>query len=90
MGYSATFQAAFVSAGGYHHHLGLNAWQGAAAPLPAADAVGLRHFTIALPDQAALDAVSKRVAAAGIPSELLPEGLLLRDPCANGVLLRSM
>ena len=90
MGYSATFQAAFVSAGGYHHHLGLNAWQGAAAPPPPADAVGLRHFTIDLPNQAALDAVTKRVAAAGISSELLPEGLLLRDPCDTGVLLTSV
>ena len=90
MGYSATFQAAFVSAGGYHHHLGLNAWQGAAAPPPPADAVGLRHFTIDLPNQPALDAVAKRVSAAGISSELLPEGLLLHDPSENGVLLTSV
>lgn len=87
MGHSSTFQAAFVSAGGYHHHLGLNAWQGAAAAPPPADAVGLRHFTIDLPDQAALDEVAQRIAAAGIACQLLPEGLLVHDPCQNGVIL---
>jgi catechol 2,3-dioxygenase len=90
MGHSATFQAAFVSAGGYHHHLGLNAWKGAAAPLPPAGAVGLQRFTIDLPNQPALDEVAKRIAAAGIASQLLPEGLLVHDPCENGVLLRSV
>ena len=88
MGHSATFQAAFVSAGGYHHHLGLNAWQGAAAPPPPADAVGLRCFTIDLPNQAALAAVAQRIAAAGIACQELPEGLLVHDPCENGVILR--
>lgn len=88
MGHSATFQAAFVSAGGYHHHLGLNAWQGAAAPPPPADALGLRCFTIDLPNQAALAAVAQRIASAGIACQALPEGLLVHDPCENGVILR--
>jgi catechol 2,3-dioxygenase len=68
MGLSSTFQAAFISAGGYHHHLGLNAWQGEGAPPPPADAVGLRHFTIDFSNQEALDEVVKRIDAAGIPS----------------------
>ena len=55
MGLAKTYQMGFVSAGGYHHHLGLNTWQGEGAPPPPADAVGLRYFTIDLPDQKAYD-----------------------------------
>ena len=82
------FQMAFVSAGGYHHHLGLNTWQGAGAPPPPADAVGLRYFTIDLPTQEAYDEVVARVDAAGIPSNQTEAGLLLHDPSQNGVILR--
>ena len=87
MGISSTFQAAFVSAGGYHHHLGLNAWKGEGAPPPPADAVGLRHFTIELPDQKALNEVIARVDKAGIPANQTEDGLLLYDPSQNGVIL---
>jgi catechol 2,3-dioxygenase len=87
MGMSSTFQAAFVSAGGYHHHLGLNAWKGEGAPPPPVDAVGLRYFTIELPDQEALDAVIGRVDKAGIPANQTEDGLLLYDPSQNGVIL---
>jgi len=86
-GLSSTFRAAFVSAGGYHHHLGLNAWQGEGAPPPPADAVGLRHFTVDLPDQRALDEVIARVDAAGLPSNRTEDGLLVHDPSQNGVVL---
>ena len=86
-GISSTFRAAFVSAGGYHHHLGLNAWQGEGAPPPPADAVGLRHFTVELPDQQALSEVIARVDAAGLPSNLTEDGLLVHDPSQNGVVL---
>ncbi len=68
---------AFVSAGGYHHHVGLNTWQGEGAPPPPPDALGLHHFTIELPDQAALDAVIAQVDAAGIPANKTEDGLLL-------------
>lgn len=87
MGLSSAFQAAFVSAGGYHHHLGLNAWQGEGAPPPPADAVGLRYFTIVLPNQEALDAVTARVDKANIPANQTEDGLLLYDPSQNGVAL---
>jgi catechol 2,3-dioxygenase len=87
-GLSSTFRAAFVSAGGYHHHLGLNAWQGEGAPPPPADAVGLRHFTVDLPNQQALDEVVVRVNEAGIPFNQTDEGILLYDPSQNGVVLR--
>ena len=88
MGMSQGLQMAFVSAGGYHHHLGLNTWQGRDAPPPPLDAVGLRYFTIDLPHQQAYDEVVARVDAAGLPSNQLDEGLLLEDASQNGILLR--
>jgi catechol 2,3-dioxygenase len=87
MGMSSTFQAAFVSAGGYHHHLGLNAWQGEGAPPPPPDSVGLRYYTVEIPNQAALDDVIARVGAAGIPANRMDNGLLIYDPSQNGVAL---
>ncbi len=80
----------FISAGGYHHHLGLNTWQGEGAPPPPADAVGLRYFTINLPNQEALDDVVARVNNAGIASNQTDDGLLLYDPSQNGVVLRKV
>jgi catechol 2,3-dioxygenase len=88
MAQAKEFQMSFVSAGGYHHHLGLNTWQGAGAPPPPEDAVGLRYFTIDLPDQKTYDEVVARVDAAGIPSNQTEAGLLLHDPSQNGVILR--
>jgi len=87
MGVARPFRMAFVSAGGYHHHIGLNTWQGEGAPPPPADAVGMRHFTVELPDQKALDAVVARVEKAGIPANQTEEGLLFYDPSQNGVAL---
>ena len=87
MGNVKNFQMAFVSAGGYHHHIGLNTWQGRGAPPPPADAVGLRHFTVELPDQKALDEVIARVDAAGLASNMTEDGLLVHDPSQNGVVL---
>lgn len=87
MGVARAFRMGFVSAGGYHHHIGLNTWQGEDAPPPPADAVGLRHLTVELPDQESLDQVIGRIDAAGIPSNQTDEGLLVHDPSQNGVLL---
>jgi len=87
MGAAKEFQMGFVSAGGYHHHIGLNTWQGAGAPPPPADAVGLRHFTVLLPNQKAYDEVVARVDEADIPSNETEAGLLLHDPSQNGVVL---
>src|SRR5512147_2810940 len=74
MGVAKAFRMGFVSAGGYHHHLGLNTWQGEGAPPPPADAAGLRYFTVELPDQQALDQVIERIDAAGIPSNQTDAG----------------
>ena len=87
MGKAQAMQAAFVSAGGYHHHVGLNTWQGEGAPPPPADALGLRYFAVELPDQAALDEVIARLDKAGIPANQTEDGLLLHDPSQNSVLL---
>ncbi len=87
MGVAKAFRMGFVSAGGYHHHLGLNTWQGEGAPPPPADAVGLKYFTVELPQQEALDQVIERIDAAGIPSNQTDEGLLVQDPSQNGVML---
>jgi catechol 2,3-dioxygenase len=88
MGVAKAFRMGFVSAGGYHHHIGLNTWQGEGAPPPPADALGLRHFAVELPDQDALDEVVTRVEKAGIPANQTEDGLLLYDPSQNGVVLK--
>jgi len=87
MGVAKSFRAAFVSAGGYHHHIGLNNWQGEGAPPPPPDALGLRYFTIELPHQKALDEVIARLDKADIPTNQTDDGLLLSDPSQNGILL---
>jgi catechol 2,3-dioxygenase len=71
--------AAFVSAGGYHHHLGFNVWRGRGAPPVPAGVVGLRHWTIVIPEGDAA-ALRERVIASGAPHEDTPGGLLVRDP----------
>jgi len=81
--------ALFVSAGGYHHHIGLNTWHSlGAAPAPAG-AVGLRSFEIELPDERALEAVLARLDAASIPSIRQHDGVHVRDPFGSGVVLRT-
>ena len=87
MGVAKAFRMAFVSAGGYHHHVGLNTWQGEGAPPPSADALGLRHFAVELPNQQALDEVIARVEKASISANPTEDGLLLHDPSQNGVIL---
>lgn len=77
--------AAFVSAGGYHHHIGLNTWAGVGAPPAPAGSAGLRHFTVVLPDDGALEALAARVRAAGIDITAEGAGWLVRDPSGNGI-----
>lgn len=79
--------ALFVAAGGYHHHIGLNTWAGVGAPPPPPGAIGLKHFTVVLPDADALASVEKRVKASGIEPEAIEGGLLIRDPAKNAILL---
>jgi catechol 2,3-dioxygenase len=79
--------ALFVSAGGYHHHLGLNTWHSAGASPPPPGSIGLRNFEVVLPDRAAYEATLGRLQAAGLEDETVDDGALVRDPSGNGVLL---
>src|SRR3954462_967480 len=83
-------QAAFVSAGGYHHHLGLNTWESLGGSPPAPGTTGLYHTAILYPTRAALADALRRVTAAGITLDGasdhgVSEALYLRDPDQNGV-----
>ena len=79
--------AAFVSAGGYHHHLGFNVWRGEGVPAAPADRVGLRHWTVVLDDPQEVAAVRERVRAAGIEVEEWESGgFAVRDPWGIAVL----
>ena len=89
MGMAQAMRAAFVSAGGYHHHLGLNTWQGEGAPPAPADAAGLRYFTVELPDNAGLERVVERVRQAGLPVEQTDQGFLVHDPSQNAIVLAN-
>ena len=86
---AAMGSALFLSAGGYHHHLGMNIWESANAPAAPADAVGLREFVVHLHSQAELDKVLARVRAANIPIEEHASGWLVRDPAQNAVILTA-
>lgn len=81
--------ASFVSAGGYHHHIGFNTWAGVGAPPPPPDAIGLRYFVVRLPNAIELSRVADRVRQAGVDMEESQEGMLVRDPSQNGVLLAA-
>ncbi len=82
--------AVFLSAGGYHHHIGLNTWAGRGAQRPPAGTTGLYHFAILFADRAALAAAVRRVIENGVALEGasdhgVSEAVYLRDPDGNGV-----
>ena len=83
-------QAAFVSAGGYHHHIGLNTWESRGGAPPPPGTTGLYHAAILYPTRAALADALKRLMQAGIPLDGasdhgVSEALYLRDPDGNGI-----
>jgi catechol 2,3-dioxygenase len=83
-------QAAFISAGGYHHHIGLNTWESAGGSPPPPGTTGLYHLAILYPTRAPLADALRRVLAAGIELEGasdhgVSEAIYLRDPDNNGV-----
>ena len=82
--------AAFLSAGGYHHHLGLNTWAGEGAPQPPAGRTGLYHFAILYPNRKELARAFKRLFDHGVPIDGasdhgVSEAIYLRDPDGNGI-----
>jgi len=83
-------EAAFLSAGGYHHHIGLNTWESAGGKPPPSGSTGLYHLAIAYPTRAELADALRRLMRAGIPLDGasdhgVSEALYLRDPDGNGV-----
>ena len=76
--------AAFVSAGGYHHHLGINVWNGLGVGPAPAHAVGLRQWTVALPSED-VAAVRARAEASGVAVRPIDGGFLIRDPWQTAV-----
>jgi catechol 2,3-dioxygenase len=83
-------QAAFLGAGGYHHHIGLNTWDSAGATPPPPGHTGLYHTAFLFPDRASLGAAIKRVLAAGFAltgaaDHGVSEAVYLDDPDGNGV-----
>ena len=80
--------ASFLAVGGYHHHLGINTWQGRGAPPPPSDSIGLRQYAIQLPDQVDLAAVMERLSEAHIPFNQTDLGLEVHDPAGNGIVLQ--
>src|SRR4051794_28338603 len=83
-------EAAFISAGGYHHHIGLNTWESKGAGPPPRNTTGLYHTAIRYPDRKALAEALRRVVDANIPvtgasDHGVSEAIYLRDPDDNGV-----
>ncbi|MGC9467404.1 MAG: VOC family protein [Anaerolineae bacterium] len=81
--------AAFFSAGGYHHHVAVNVWAGRGAPAPPPYAVGLRYFTLRLPDEDALLAAVRHIQARVVDTKQIEGGLRLADPAGNVVILTA-
>jgi len=82
--------AAFVSAGGYHHHIGLNTWESRGGSPPPRGTTGLYHVAIRYPDRATLGDALRRLRDAGVPLEGasdhgVSESIYLRDPDGNGI-----
>jgi catechol 2,3-dioxygenase len=83
-------EAAFVSAGGYHHHIGLNTWESKGAPPPPRRTTGLYHVAIRYPDRKALAEALRAVVDAGVPLQGasdhgVSEAIYLQDPDGNGI-----
>jgi catechol 2,3-dioxygenase len=85
--------ALFVSAGGYHHHIGLNTWRSAGHGPAQPGSLGLRYYEVLLPGEAELEAVLVRLQSAGVPSETAPGAApgthCVRDPSGNALVLRA-
>jgi len=82
-------QASFFSAGGYHHHVGVNTWAGVGATPPPPGSAALRHATVVLPDAVQRDRVVDRAADAGAEPVEVEEGVLVRDPSQNALVLTT-
>lgn len=89
MGTAWNFRMGMVSAGAYHHHIGFNTWQGEGAPPPPDDALGLLYYTFNLPNAQELERMDGLLEAKDVAFERRPDGLFLRDPSRNTLLLTT-
>ncbi len=78
-------QASFFAAGGYHHHIATNTWAGVGAPPPPEGSVGLREFTIEVPNEAAVRSLAERLTTHGVAFRQDGRDLLTEDPSRNRV-----
>lgn len=81
--------ATFMSAGGYHHHLGLNTWAGVGVPPAPEGSLGLHHFVVRLPSGSARSEIVSRLRSAGVPHGDAEEGVVVRDPSGNALVLAA-
>jgi len=86
MGMARSFRMGMVSAGGYHHHIGFNTWQGEGAPPPPPDALGLKTISFVLPDHTAWDQLLARIKEVEMPYKRTEEGIVVSDPAQNNIL----
>ena len=80
-------QALFISTGNYHHHIGLNTWNGVGAPPPAANSAGLEFYTLMLPNKEKRKEIVERLKSIGAP---VSEGFMTEDPSGNRILLQVL
>lgn len=81
--------AAFLAAGDYHHHLGVNTWRGEGVPAVPDGTVGLRHWTVVLDDVDQVEAVRARVEGAGVEHAVHDGGFVVRDPWGSAVVFSA-
>ena len=86
MGMGRSFRMGMVSAGGYHHHVGFNTWQGEGASPPPPDALGLKTISFVLPDRTAWDQLLTRIEEIELPYNQTDEGIVVSDPAQNNLL----
>ena len=87
MGVARAFRMGMVSAGGYHHHIGYNTWQGEGAPPSPPNSLGMRYFSFYLPNPTELERMAEHMLQIGVTFERREEGLFIRDPSQIGLLL---
>ena len=80
--------ALFVSAGGYHHHIGLNTWHSRGAQPTPANAAGLQTYVIAIPSREGLQEVKERLVAHQVPFEEQEDSIRVNDPWSNSIILK--
>jgi catechol 2,3-dioxygenase len=86
---TSTMGALFISAGGYHHHIGMNIWAGVGAPQPQEHGTGLKYYTIILPSSSELEVILERIRSAQLPVVLLDNIWVVVDPSGIEVRLTA-